>query len=105
MIQFYEIATNICYTLSFTSFFIGLILIRLINEKHKEITAYCVIFLMVISTILGLTFSIFKVHYINDNLSKYTFYINNKKIENIEDINVYRYKITVNEKTKEIHLS
>ena len=60
---------------------------------------------MVISTILGLTFSVFKVHYINDNLSKYTFYINNKKIENIEDINIYQYKIVANEKTKEIHLS
>ena len=105
MIHFYEIASIICYILSFVSIFIGLILIRLINEKHREIAAYCIIFLMVISTILGLTFSVFKVHYINDNLSKYTFYINNKKIENIEDINVYRYKITVNEKTKEIHLS
>ena len=105
MIQFYEIASIICYILSFVSIFIGLILIRLINEKHREIAAYCIISLMLISSILGVTFSVLKLQYINDNLFNYTVYINNKKIENIEDINIYQYKIAVNEKTKEIHLS
>lgn len=105
MIQFYEIAATICYILSFISIFIGLILIRVINEKYREITTYCIVSLMLISSILGLTFSVLKLKYINNNLSNYTFYINNKKIENVENINIYQYKIAVNEKTKEIHLS